>query len=390
MSTTSEKQMKMAGRLALGATILALAASPALAELPWGLVEKGTFSHSANFDEGASEISAFDPATNKLFVVNGELGGLDVLDVSDPANLSKIGFMSAGGGEVTSAAVYNNVVAVTSSLGDGVDGTLSFFDTTTNAQLGSTFNIGPTPDMVTFTPDGSKILIAHEGEPDYGAGLDPEGSIGIFTPTGGVSTTSVAALDSSDMLLADFNAFDSQKTMLQNNGVRIFGDPDNTPGFTAADTTVSEDLEPEFITVSSDSTMAWVTLQENNAVAFVDLATNSISDVKSLGFKDHSVAGRGLDGSDKDGVINIATWPVKGMYMADALANYEVGGNTYLVMANEGDDRGEDERIEDLTLDSTAFPNAATLQTDAAIGRLKVSKIDGDTDDDGAFEELYT
>ena len=35
---------------------------------------------------------------------------------------------------------------------------------------------------------------------------------------------------------------------------------------------------------------------------------------------------------------------------------YEVNGETFYVTANEGDDRGENERIEDLTLDPDAFP----------------------------------
>ncbi|RPF83641.1 MAG: DUF839 domain-containing protein [Roseibacillus sp. TMED18] len=358
---------------------------------PYGLVELSTFSHSSNFDSGASEISAFDPVTNKLFVVNGEAGGLDVLDLSDPSNPTKIGdTLTVGGGEVTSASVFGDIVGVTSSLGDGVNGTISFFRTTDLSQLGSTLEVGPTPDMVTFAPDGSKILIAHEGEPDYEAGLDPEGSIGIFAPTGGVSPDSVAALTADDLTIATFNTFDDQKEALQGAGVRIFGDPDENEGFTEADTTVSEDLEPEFITIAADSSTAWITLQENNALAILDLASDTITDVVPLGTKDHSVPGQGLDGSDRDDAIHIIPHPVKGMYMPDTIANYEAGGQTYLVLANEGDDRGEDERIEDLDLDPDAFPQAEALQTDEEAGRLKVSKLDGDTDGDGDFDELFS
>ena len=47
---------------------------------------------------------------------------------------------------------------------------------------------------------------------------------------------------------------------------------------------------------------------------------------------------------------------------------------TYCITANEGDDRGEDERIEDLTLDPIAFPDAATLQLQENLGRLGVSR----------------
>ena len=46
-------------------------------------------------------------------------------------------------------------------------------------------------------------------------------------------------------------------------------------------------------------------------------------------------------------------------------------------------------RIADLTLDPTAFPNAAELQQDAVLGRLEVSEIDGDLDGDGDYDQLF-
>jgi len=391
---SSRRFDRLAGRLRLAvlASTAALGSTVAWADgNPFELSLVGQFSHSSNFDAGASEIASFHQGSNRLFVVNGEAGGLDVLDISNPTTPFQVGpTLTVGGGEVTSSAVFGDVVAVTSSLGDGVNGTLSFFNANDLSQLGSTLNIGPTPDMVTFTPDGGKILIAHEGEPDFGAGLDPDGSIGIFAPAGGVNPASIAALTAADLTIASFDAFNPQKTNLQNNGVRIFGDPDGTPGFTEADTTVARDLEPEFVTVSADSTKAWITLQENNALAILDLTTDTITDVVPLGVKDHSQPGQGLDASDKDGQINIKPQPVNGMFMSDAIANFTAGGETFIVLANEGDDRGEDERVKDLALDPTAFPDAATLQQEENLGRLNVSRVDGDTDGDGDFDELFS
>ena len=68
---------------------------------------------------------------------------------------------------------------------------------------------------------------------------------------------------------------------------------------------------------------------------------------------------------------------------------------TILVTANEGDTRdydgfSEEERIADITLDPTAFPNAATLQDDANLGRLLTTTANGDTDGDGDFDVLYS
>ena len=156
---------------------------------------------------------------------------------------------------------------------------------------------------------------------------------------------------------------------------------------------LSLDAEPEYIAVSGDSRTAYVTLQESNALAAVDLASGTVTSVRSLGLKDHSQAGNGLDASDKDGKINIRSWPVFGAYMPDALAAFEVGGQTYLISANEGDSRdykgfSDEVRVGKLKLDAAAFPNAAELQKDSALGRLTVSSVDADTDGDGDADRL--
>jgi hypothetical protein len=101
----------------------------------------------------------------------------------------------------------------------------------------------------------------------------------------------------------------------------------------------------------------------------------------------------GLDASDRDGEgggrrINIQPWPVFGQYMPDGIAAFSVDGQAYYVTANEGDTRDEDDRIGSLTLDPSAFPNAAALQQNAALGRLNASSIDGDVDGDGDYDRL--
>jgi hypothetical protein len=77
------------------------------------------------------------------------------------------------------------------------------------------------------------------------------------------------------------------------------------------------------------------------------------------------------------------------MYMPDGIAAFSAGGQTYTITANEGDARTEDRRIATLTLDPTAFPNAAELQQAGALGRLNASSIDGDTDGDGDYDRLH-
>lgn len=99
--------------------------------------------------------------------------------------------------------------------------------------------------------------------------------------------------------------------------------------------------------------------------------------------------GNRLDASDRDGGINIKRWPVYGAFMPDAMSSFEVNGATFYVTANEGDTRSEDERIKNLMLDPSHFPDAGWLQQDASIGRLSASSIDGDIDGDGYYEQLW-
>ncbi|RZM74914.1 bifunctional metallophosphatase/5'-nucleotidase [Leptolyngbya iicbica LK] len=333
-----------------------------------GLSLLGTYETGA-FDEGAAEINAFDPDSDRLFVVNSNAVTIDILDVSDPSNPTLINQIDATqfGAGANSVAVKNGIVAVAIENETVTDnGKVVFFDADGNFL--NEVEVGALPDMVTFTPDGSKVLVANEGEPDDG--VNPEGSVSIIDISSGVASATVAT--------ADFKAFDGQEDALRAEGVRIF------PGID-----FSKDAEPEYITVSPDGTQAFVSLQENNAFAVIDLATKQVTDVVGLGYKDYSLPGNGIDASDRDDAINIQNYPVFGMYMPDAIASYEVGGMTYVVTANEGDARDEDARVADLVLDPVAFPNAAELQADEVLGRLEVSTIDGDIDGDGDYDALY-
>ncbi|ESA36976.1 endonuclease exonuclease phosphatase [Leptolyngbya sp. Heron Island J] len=316
-----------------------------------------------------AEITAFDPISNRLFVVDGG-STLQVFDLSDPANPTPLMPITLTG-IANSIAVNNGVVAVAIEAAVATDpGTVAFFNTVDGALL-SSVTVGSLPDMLTFTPDGTKILVANEGEPD--AGIDPDGSISIIDLSGGINN-----LTSSDVSTADFTGFDADT--LRAAGVRIF------PGKSAA-----EDLEPEYIAVSEDNSTAFVTLQENNAIAVVDIATATVTDIQPLGTQDHSVPGNELDASDEDGIAgNLQTQPVQGLFQPDAIATFDINGQTYTITANEGDARDEDARISSLTLDPTAFPDAATLQLDENLGRLQVSTIDGDTDGDGDFDQLFS
>lgn len=350
-----------------------------LAGLEWAAV--GTFA-TGIFDDGGAEIVAYDSATHRAFFTSAGANELGVLDLSDPTNPTPLAGvhpidLSAYGGGPNSVAVANGIVAVAEQANDKTaPGSVVFFDTAGNFL--NQVMVGALPDMVTFAPDGMKLLVANEGEPNsYNQldSVDPEGSVSIVDLTAGVASATVQT--------AGFTAFNGLEASLIASGVRIFG----------PNATVAQDLEPEYITVSEDGATAYVTLQENNALGVVDIASATVIDILPLGYKDHHATGNGLDASDRDGIANIQNWPVLGMYQPDAVASYSVGGVTYLVTANEGDARdydgfAEEERVKDLTLDPVAYPDPS-LQDDDKLGRLTVTTVNGNTDADAEYEQLY-
>jgi hypothetical protein len=343
-----------------------------------------------------AEISAFDPTTNRIYTVAGPVVEYYTLDnsgaMAGPVNVP-FGFTPPAGTTAlpNSVDVYGGTLAVSYAIVGANNaqqpGRVAFYNSA-DASFIAAVTVGYLPDMLVFSPDGTKVLTADEGEPNsYGqpTSFDPEGSVSIIDISGGAAAPTVT--------IAGFTAFNSQMASLKAAGVRIYG-----PG-----ASVAQDLEPEYLAFSPDGGTVFVTLQENNAVAKLNLATSTITDIYPLGLKDYSMAGNGIDASDRDvngtsgggGKINIQNWPVKGMYQPDAIAQYNAGGNTYYITANEGDARdytgfSEEVRAGASTyiLDPAVFPNAATLKLNQNLGRLTVTNATGNNDGDTEFEEI--
>tara|TARA_R100000027_G_scaffold42924_2_gene32179 strand:- start:107 stop:1639 length:1533 start_codon:yes stop_codon:yes gene_type:complete len=345
---------------------------PALTSSALELSPIGTWK-TGLFDKSAAEIAQYDKDSQRLFVVNSALPGIDVVDISDPSNPSKefsITVESFGSG-VQSVAIHDGLIALAVSGDPSTEpGWIAFF----NSEFGflEKVEVGALPDMVTFTPDGSYVLSANEGEPSDDYTIDPAGSISLIeipeNPEAGFP----------EAITLTFEAFDE----LEIEGIHA-GNPDSS---------LSQNLEPEYIAISPDGTIAMVSLQENNAVAIIDLGHQSIRSIVGLGYQDRREVA--FDASDKDKKINIQNWPVFGLYQPDSITAFEVDGNLYFATANEGDARdydgwSEEVRLEDLELDSEIFPNAKELQKKENLGRLKVTNAMGDTDGDGKFEEIY-
>jgi len=333
-------------------------------------------SHQISYENAYSEISAFDPISKRVYSTNSSQGGVLVLEFTNANTLDSVDFIDLSAyGAPTSVAVHNGILAI--ALPDMVaqnPGQVLFLDA--NLTVLNTVTVGSLPDMVKFNANGNYLLVANEGEPSDDYTVDPEGSISVIDLSNGVVNATVQT--------AGFGAY----TQAMIPDVRIFGN---------GTTNVAQDLEPEYIAIDENNNKAYVTLQENNAIAVVDIATATVESIIALGYKDYGAPGNYIDASDDDNAIgNFQAWPnVYGMYQPDALAITEINGTTYLITANEGDSRdysaySEETRVADVTLDPTVFPNAATIQQDDQLGRLKITTSQGDIDNDGDYDVLYS
>ena len=284
ISTRRTLASGLAGIAAISLVSTAALAAPPTSDGGVTLEALGTF------DGGGlahAEIVAYDASSERIFISNDEEVAVDIVSIADPTNPTLVTSfdVSAYGDGVNGVAVHRGIVAAAverdpvfdaaTGVATPTNGRVVLFNR--NGVYMNTLEVGVLPDMVAFSPDGSKVIVAGEAEPicaeDVGGGqdsdvalaVDPPGTVAIIDMSGGAYQATVELLD--------FSGFDT--ATLQAAGVRIFW-----PGSTAA-----EDLEPEYVTVAPNSRTAYVTLQEANAVAVVDLTTPAITAVVPLGLK---------------------------------------------------------------------------------------------------------
>ena len=380
------------------------------------------------YGKSAAEIVQFHKTSNAAFAINGasnqieviSLSNLSTTEVANPVgdeSLSSNAFTfpltvtvknSAGVekemllGAVNSIAIKDDLLAIAVEGKVKQDNGAILFYSLNEVGEGSfikAVEAGALPDMVTFTPDGTKVLVANEGEPNSDYSNDPEGSISIISVVDVMPADVAMTINlSTDLIFSDDNIdpedFDTDAkrlAILSKSGVKFAGPMGNT---------VAKDLEPEYITTSSDSKMAYVSLQENNAIGLINLEDLTI-EVKALGYKDWGKYQ--LDFSNKDEVPEFKSIQgLYGMYQPDTLASYTWNGATFIVSANEGDAReydgfSEEVRVKDI-IDTDELNQTLSTelqsQYDASggknyLGRLKVTTALGDADQNGEFEKLF-
>ncbi|GAC20751.1 hypothetical protein GARC_3797 [Paraglaciecola arctica BSs20135] len=390
--------------------------------------------------EGAAEIVQFHSASKTIYAINSAADEptIEIIDASSltsevltnplsSENLTSIalvlpteqsGVVLAG---PTSVAVAGDWMAVAVPAADkATNGLVLFYNglDTSSPTFVKAVEVGNLPDMVTFTPDASKVLTANEGEPSGDYNIDPEGSISVITMVDGIPSDTAINVSFSD--------YNGKQAELETQGMHFPNPSGRTINGTLINTTVAQDLEPEYITTTNE--VAYVTLQENNGLAIVDLTDNSVK-VIGLGFKDWS--DYQLDGME-DGTVSFGQYDdLYGMYMPDTIASYQWKDANFLLTANEGDAReyffdtlnADGDQDEDLCtaaggqdfdeddgclsyteetqarrLDYAAGSNLDTIAGDDPkdfdftaypLGRLTVTNELGDSDNDGEYEALY-
>lgn len=342
---------------ALGAVCAAASSlAPMSAHAATALDASQAWTHTHDKSSGfLSEIVSFDTATKTLWVAG--VSGVDVLNASTGALLQHIDISAYGA--INSVSISNGIAAfaVESSVRTN-PGEVLLFDTSTRSLAAGTnrITVGALPDMLTFTPDGSKLVVANEATPavygtrtsangvtprTYGAAaVDPVGSVSIIDM--GSRTVSATAT------LA--GVAQSGSHIRSNTGM---------------------DFEPEYIAINKAGTQAYVSLQEANAMGVLNLQTGTFESVIGLGAKDFSAAGNRIDPLN-NGTASLISVAAQGLYMPDGMASYDVAGKTYVVMANEGDFREDDaDRSAASSLGAAAPLNALRVSnTDSSAGNL--------------------
>ena len=377
-------------------------------------------------NQTAAEIVQYHADTQTIYATNGDINtiaviaagsdniptsamddpigttNLTVTDITLPEEVDGVTL-----GSLTSIAISGDLMAVAVPADTKTDnGYVLFYnglDSSSPVFLDQV-EVGALPDMVTFTPDGGKVLVANEGEPSSDYTVDPEGSISVIN----ILASGEPEESASTISFTDFN--DEQETLLS-QGMMFPNPSGRTINGVEIATTVAQDLEPEYITATND--IAYVSLQENNGIAVVDLEDLSV-EIVGLGVK--SWSGLNID-IQEDGSVSFGQYEgLYGVYQPDTIANYTWKDATFVVTANEGDAReyffdADDEdacltagglefdeddgclayldevKVEDLTAEANS--ELATLQANGEADDLRVTIGMGDADGDGEYDAAY-
>eukprot|EP00913_Durusdinium_trenchii_P032580 g30500.t1 len=330
---------------------------------------------------GAAEQIAYDHVQKYAYAIS-EQGVLNVIDWNDPSNPQVNSALAYDfqGAKLTDIEICaeKGLMFIGSGASDktqpGTVHVLSTVDRSSPAAPMSrgSLTAGPLPDMILPNSDCTKLAVGNEGEGDYDTSLvDPAGSVMIFENSDWTDLTSTVKHT------VTLDSYTDAELMA--NGVHL---PLPLDAMAYWD---DQNLEPEYLAWSADDSTLFVNLQENNAIATITVPTSgapSLASITGLGLKDHSSVPLDINKGDK--TCNLATYTgLKSLRLPDSIQAVQVDGKTYILTANEGDDKDYGDWEEKLKLkdlvDSDGTPDSdmlgMTISADAASAALADSKI---------------
>ncbi|WP_349362685.1 MAG: esterase-like activity of phytase family protein [Roseitalea porphyridii] len=252
--------------------------------------------------ESSSEIIDATDDGMMLVYSDSPLGGIGMVDISDPANPAPGGFVALDG-EPTAVVVAGSAAIVglnTSESYADPSGQLVSVDLA-SGEITASCDLGGQPDSVALSPDGSFVAVAIENErdEDLNDGVIPQ------MPAGFAVTYRVGeGLDCDSRVEADLTGL-----------AEVAGD----------------DPEPEFVDINEENEVV-VSMQENNHIAIFDGTTGEVVAHFSAGSVD-------LDNIDteEEGALTFDGSAEGVVREPDAVKWLD---NDRIVTANEGDYEG--------------------------------------------------
>ena len=212
-------------------------------------------------------------------------------------------------------------------------GWISFHDSN-GALIGSGVNdiyeVGPSPRSLSFSEDGSWLVVACSGEGEFAAS-DPKGEVvcvdvSPWTQSGDLSSIATYAFP------LDHDGAPTITGAAARTNPAVYG---------GSNSSLAYQLEPSHVAITPDESRAYVNCQVNNAIVEINLdnvvspGTGVISGVYGFGTRDMS--GTGFDGKD-DGsaVVETSSENVVAWYQPGDIEIISDGVTTLLLTANEG------------------------------------------------------
>ncbi|PMP78584.1 MAG: endonuclease [Roseiflexus castenholzii] len=274
-------------------------------------------------DRGSTGAEIIDIRGDRAVLSNADAGTVYVLDTTDLLDIRVLATVTGLTG-LNSVAIHPTQDYFLAVAGSAAPAAAPLNGTVFAYRLDGTFiasaTTGIQPDSVAISPNGQHAVIANEAEGFAVGDNGGPGSLTVVNLSGfdPDSSTSLSVAQIALPSLASTPGFTLNRT---DDIARL--PIDNTPAT----------LEQESVTFSADSQYAYISLQENNGVARLNLVDNSLT-FFGLGQATHVFDTVNSGGFNPTRLLSLFREP-------DGIAYIEIGGNGYVVTADEGDTRDD-------------------------------------------------